>query len=82
MQEFILKPKDYSTWSQAALTKIEKTIDSCQTEVQLKHAKNMIDNFIIIMAINDNSDDESTHQISRQLWLTYKLKENRLHAEL
>ena len=42
----------------------------------------MIDNFIIVMAINDESDSEQIHQISRQLWLTYKLKESRLDGEI
>ena len=82
MQEFILKPKNYQTWSRAAINKIEKTIESCENESHLAAAKQMIDNFIIIMAINDESDSEQVHQISRQLWLTYKLKESRLYGEI
>lgn len=78
MQEFILKPKNYQTWSKEAINKIEKTIESCENESHLKAAKKMIDNFIIIMAINDELDSEQIYQISRQLWLTYKLKENKL----
>jgi len=82
MQEFILKPKNYQTWSTKAINKIEKTIESCENESHLKTAKQMIDNFIIVMAMNDESDSEQVHQISRQLWLTYKLKQSRLHGEI
>ena len=80
MQEFILKPKNYTTWSNTAIAKIHKTIESCENELHLKGAKKMIDNFIIILAINDESDSETVHQISRQLWLTYKLKENQINV--
>lgn len=79
MHEFILKPNDYNTWSQTALEKIQKTIKSCENESHLKAAKNMIDNFIIILALNDEYNLDKIHQISRQLWLTYKLKELKLN---
>lgn len=76
MQEFILKPKDYNTWSQSVVNKISKTIESCQNISHLESVKNMIDNFIIIMALNNEFNSDSVHQISRQLWLTYKLKKS------
>lgn len=78
MQNFIFKPKDYNTWSQNAMNKITKTIESCQNESHLESVKNMIDNFTIIMSINDKLDLDEVSQLSRQLWLSYKLKQNQI----
>ena len=78
MQNFIFKPKDYNTWSQSAMNKITKTIESCQNEPHLECVKNMIDNFTIMMSINDKSDLDEVSQLSRQLWLSYKLKQNQI----
>ena len=78
MQNFIFKPKDYNTWSQSAMNKITKTIESCQNESHLECAKNMIDNFTIIMSINDKLDLDEVSQLSGQLWLSYKLKQNQI----
>lgn len=78
MQNFIFKPKDYNTWSQSAVDKITKTIESCQNTSHLESVKNMIDNFTIIMSINNDVDLDEVSQVCKQLWLSYKLKQNQL----
>ena len=78
MQNFIFKPKNYNTWSQSAVDKISKTIESCQNKSHLESVKNMIDNFTIIMSMSDELDLDGVSQVCKQLWLSYKLKQNQL----
>lgn len=78
MDQFLFKPTDYNAWSQGAIDKITKTIESCETPEHLDSAKRMIDNFIIIMAIGDDNDIEETHLLARQMWLSYKLKHQQI----
>jgi hypothetical protein len=78
MQNFIFKPKNYNTWSQSAVDKISKTIESCQNQSNLESVKNMIDNFTIIMSMSDELDLDEILQVCKQLWLSYKLKQNQL----
>lgn len=79
MQPFLFKPNNYESWSTKAITKIELTIDSCQTIYHLDTARKMVDNFILIMALNETYSQEIVQDISRQLYLYLKLKENRLN---
>lgn len=76
MQEFILKPKNYNTWSRQAIKKIQLTIDSCKNDLHLASAKKMIDNFIIVTAIMVDGHEDEIQDISRQLWLNLKIKQS------
>lgn len=78
MQPFLFKPNDYATWSSNAIGKIEKTINSCKTNKHLEVAQVMVDNFIMILVLNDQCDQEIVNDISRQLYLSLKLKEKKL----
>jgi len=78
MQNFIFKPKNYNSWSKSAINKILKTIDSCENKAHLESVKKMIDNFIIISAINEDINENDTDRLSGQLWLSYKLKQNQI----
>ena len=79
MNEFILKTENYNKWSEAAIKKIQDTIKSCQNQEHLTMVKKMIDNFIIVTSISvDDSLSEDVHNLSKSLWLSYKLKENKI----
>jgi len=78
MQSFLFKPSDYGVWSSNAIDKIEKTINSCTTTLHLEAAQAMIDNFIMILVLNDQCDQEVVNDISKQLYLSLKLKESKL----
>jgi ABC-type Fe2+-enterobactin transport system substrate-binding protein len=82
MQNFIFKPKNYNSWSKSALNKILKTMDSCENEVHLESVKIMIDNFIIISAINEDINENNIDELSKQLWLSYKLKQNQIISNI
>ena len=81
MKPFLFKPENYETWSSSAIRKIEKTIESCETFGQIETAQKMIDHFILIMVLNDAYTQEVVQDISRQLYLCIKLKENRLYGQ-
>lgn len=74
MNQFLFKPENYEKWSKSTIDKIIKTIESCETEPHLDTAKNMIDNFVLMMAINGNYKDEQVQDISKQLYLCLNLK--------
>jgi hypothetical protein len=80
MQPFLFKPDNYESWSSKAIEKIELTIESCQTRCQLETAAKMVDNFVLIMVLNETYSQEIVQDISRQLYLCLKLKESRLHG--
>lgn len=75
-----LRPDNFLTWAPSAIKKIERTIDSCESLRQLKVAKKMIDNFIVISVMEEDSSDEDIQWISHQLWLTTKIKELQING--
>ena len=79
MQHFLFKPDNYETWSTAALDKIQKTIDSCITLDHIDIAKNMVDNFVLMLALNETYPDDDVQDISKQLYLYLKLKQGNLY---
>lgn len=70
-----LRPDNYLAWAPAAIEKIERTINSCETARQLKIAKKMVDNFIVVSIMEEDSNDEDIQWISHQLWLRVKIQE-------
>lgn len=67
--DFFLKPKDYKSYTETGIQKIIKTIDSSKTIQHFETCKKMIDNFIIILLMNDVVDDEDLQFVSKQLYL-------------
>lgn len=78
MNQFLFKPKNYKEWSTNSLDKIEKVIESCETEDHLESAKTMVDHFVLTLAINEMYPDEQVQNISKQLYLSLNLKRNKL----
>jgi hypothetical protein len=66
---FFLKPSDYEAYIEIGVEKIIKTIDSCTTDDHLNAAKTMIDNFILVLLLNDNFNEEEIQFVSKQLYL-------------
>lgn len=66
---FFLKPNDYDSYLTVGYQKIIKTIDSCLTEAHLDAAKTMIDNFIMVLLLNDGFEEEDIQFVSKQLYL-------------
>lgn len=79
MDNIIFKPNDFNTWSIAAITKIEKVIDSCENMNHLDSAKKLVDNFTVITALEDH-DEKSIEIIIHQLWLRVKLQQNKING--
>jgi len=79
MENIIFRPDNFKKWSIEALTKLEKVIDSCKNEAHLEAAKNMVDNFTIITALED-ADEFSMDIIIHQLWLRIKLQKSKIYA--
>ena len=67
--DFFLKPNDYEAYIEIGVEKIIKTVDSCITLDHLDSAKTMIDNFIMVLLLNDNFDEEEIQFVSKQLFL-------------
>jgi len=76
--QFLFKPGNYEDWSISALDKVTKVIDSCNTIEHIETAKNMVDHFILMMAINETYPDETIQDISKQLYLYLTLKKNKI----
>lgn len=71
---YIFRPENYSSWAKLAINKIEKTIDSCVSLEQIDVTKRMIDNFIIISALEDDVQSEELESVMRLFWLKIDLK--------
>lgn len=71
---YIFRPDNYKEWAQLAIQKIEKTLDSCVSIEQVESSKQMIDNFVIITALEDNIQDGELESIIRLFWLKIDLK--------
>ncbi len=72
--QYFFKPDNFERWSNLATEKINVTIDSCTTLKQLESAKQMIDTFIMITALEDNIEAEELEWIVNLYWLRIILK--------
>ena len=80
MEMFLFKPENYEDWSSLAINKIKKVIDSCILPSHFDSAKNMVDHFVLMMALNETYPDSAVQDISRQLYLYLSIKKNKLDA--
>lgn len=80
MEMFLFKPDNYEEWSTEAILKIKKVIDSCLNDNHIKSAKNMVDHFVLMMALNETYPDSTVQDISRQLYLYLNIKKTNLYA--
>jgi hypothetical protein len=71
---YIFRPENYKDWAKSAINKIEKTIDSCINVEQVEVSKKMVDNFIIITALEDGILEEDLESVIRLFWLKIDLK--------
>jgi len=71
---YIFRPENYKDWAKSAINKIEKTIDSCINVEQVEVSKKMVDNFIIITALEDDIKEEDLESVIRLFWLKIDLK--------
>jgi hypothetical protein len=71
---YIFKPEDWSKWAKLAIDKINQTIDTCVTHEHIKSTKAMVDNFIVITALEENVNDDDLECIIRLFWLKLDLK--------
>lgn len=78
MQNMLFKPSNYNQWIGSAVEKLTATIDSCKTENQLDVAKTMMDNFTLMLVLNDDYTEDDITFVSRQLYLYIQLKRNSL----
>jgi hypothetical protein len=74
MMQYFFKPDNFERWSNLATEKIHATIESCTTLKQLESAKQMIDTFIMITALEDNIEAEELEWIVNLYWLRIILK--------
>ena len=70
---FILRPTNFNAWINPAIDKIFKTISSCTSEDHIKAAKNIIDNFVLIMAIEDTKT-ETLEETINLFWFRIRLQ--------
>ena len=75
---YIFRPENYKDWAKVAIQKIERTLDSCVSLDQIDTSKRMIDNFILITALEDNIQSEELESIMRLFWLKIDLKKQNL----
>jgi hypothetical protein len=71
---YIFRPSDWNQWSKIAIRKTIKTIKTCTTIEHVSVAKAMVDNFIIVTALEDNVNDEVLEKITRLFWLRLDLQ--------
>lgn len=71
---YIFRPENYKDWAKLAIQKIGETIDSCTTIKHVEKSKVMIDNFIIITALEDGVQEEELESLMRLFWLKIDLK--------
>lgn len=69
--EFTLRPADYETWVKPAVKKILNTIKSCETSIHLEAAQKMVDNFIVVTAMEDIESSE-IEDILNLFWIRLK----------
>jgi hypothetical protein len=75
---FFLKPSNYESYIQNGIQKIIKTVDSCTTTDHIETSQKMIDNFIMILLLSDDLNDEDIQFISKQLYLYLHITINKI----
>lgn len=80
MDPIMFKPRDYNSWTIEALAKIHSTIDSCESMAHINSVQTMIDNFIVMLLLNDDYSEDYVRFISRQLYLYLNIKKSNLNA--
>jgi hypothetical protein len=78
MEMFLFKPDNYKEWSDSAIKKIIKVVDSCISDDHLDSAKQMIDHFILMLALNETYSEETVQDISKQLYLYLNIKKSNI----
>lgn len=71
---YITRPNDWSPWALIAINKINRTIDSCCSQEHVDVAKNMVNNFIVITALEENVNDKILEDITMLFWLRLDLQ--------
>jgi hypothetical protein len=71
---YIFKPEDWCQWANPAIDKINRTISTCTTIEHVKGAKTMVDNFIIITALEEHVNDKELEEIIGLFWLKLDLQ--------
>lgn len=71
---YIARPKDFKSWILPAYDKVIATINSCETLEQLETANKMVNNFICITALEENTDEVNIEQTIRLFWTLINLK--------
>lgn len=72
--QYLFRPENWSEWSKLAVEKINKVIDSCETEEQLNVAKTMISNYVFITALEDGTEEKPLEDIMELFWFKVDLK--------
>ena len=75
---YIFRPDNYKDWAKSAIEKIEKTLNSCTTIDQVEVSKRMIDNFVLITALEEDVKEEELESIMRLFWLKINLKKQNI----
>jgi len=71
---YLARPNDFKEWVSKAYEKIDKTISSCQTIEHVEAAKRMVDNFVIVAALEDDVDSNELETIAHLFWTRINLK--------
>lgn len=71
---YLARPNNFKEWVETAYEKIDKTINSCQTVEHIDAAKRMVDNFIIVTALEEDANSEELETIAHLFWTRINLK--------
>jgi len=71
---FIFQPEDLSQWSIDVINKINNSISSCATNEQIETTRMMINSFIFVTALDDNTSDKDLEELMRLFWLRLDLQ--------
>lgn len=71
---YIFRPENWSKWSILAIDKINKTITSCTTPDHLVTARNMVNNFVFVTALEDSVTENQLEEITQLFWLKLDLQ--------
>lgn len=71
---FIFQPEDWSQWSIDVINKINNNICSCTTNEQIEITRMMINSFIFVTALEDNTSDKDLEELMRLFWLRLDLQ--------
>lgn len=71
---YIFRPDNYKDWAKIAIDKITKSIESSTTIDHVEASKRMIDNFVIVTALEEDVQEEELESLIRLFWLKIDLK--------